>query len=88
MSDRLFDAIRAAAPSDAPFIRIDSTRTWTYNDALALSGRIASAMDALGIRPGDRVAVQVENAEAVHSLSRLSSKRRGLPAAQHRLYPG
>ncbi|CDM60422.1 MULTISPECIES: malonate--CoA ligase [Rhizobium] len=66
MSNHLFDAMRAAAPGDAPFIRIDSTRTWTYNDALALSGRIASAMDTLGIRPGDRVAVQVEkSAEAL-----------------------
>ncbi|MBP1857592.1 malonate--CoA ligase [Rhizobium herbae] len=66
MSNYLFDAIRAAAPGDAPFIQVDSTRTWTYNDALALSGRIASAMDALGIRPGDRVAAQVEkSAEAL-----------------------
>ncbi|ATU95000.1 malonate--CoA ligase [Phyllobacterium zundukense] len=66
MSNHLFDAMRAAAPGDAPFIRIDSTRTWTYNDALSLSGRIASAMDTLGIRPGDRVAVQVEkSAEAL-----------------------
>ena len=66
MSNHLFDAMRAAAPGDAPFIRIDSTRTWTYNDAFALSGRIAGAMDTLGIRPGDRVAVQVEkSAEAL-----------------------
>ncbi|UXN57427.1 malonate--CoA ligase [Phyllobacterium zundukense] len=60
MTNHLFDAIRAAAPGDAPFIRVDSTRIWTYNDTLALSGRIANAMDKLGIRPGDRVAVQVE----------------------------
>ncbi len=66
MSNHLFDAIRVAAPGDAPFIWIDNKRTWTYNDALALSGRIASAMDTLGIRPGDRVAVQVEkSAEAL-----------------------
>ncbi|WP_341487033.1 malonyl-CoA synthase [Pararhizobium sp. A13] len=66
MSNHLFDAIRAAAPGDAPFIRINGTGTWTYDDALALSGRIASAMDTLGIRPGDRVAVQVDkSAEAL-----------------------
>ncbi len=66
MSNHLFDAIRTAAPGHAPFIRIDSTRTWTYDDALALSGRIAGAMDTLGVRPGDRVAVQVEkSAEAL-----------------------
>ncbi|API57790.1 malonyl-CoA synthase (plasmid) [Rhizobium leguminosarum] len=58
--------MRKAAPGDAPFIRIDSIRTWTYDDAFALSGRLASAMDTLGIRPGDRVAVQVEkSAEAL-----------------------
>jgi malonyl-CoA/methylmalonyl-CoA synthetase len=66
VSNHLFDAMRAAAPGNAPFIRIDGTRTWTYDDAFALSGRIASAMDTLGIRPGDRVAVQVEkSAEAL-----------------------
>ncbi|QHW23416.1 malonyl-CoA synthase [Rhizobium leguminosarum bv. viciae 248] len=66
MSNHLFDAMRTAAPGDAPFIRIDSKRTWTYDDAFALSGRVAGAMDTLGIRPGDRVAAQVEkSAEAL-----------------------
>ncbi|MBB3521233.1 malonate--CoA ligase [Rhizobium sp. BK456] len=66
MSNHLFDAMRAAAPDDAPFIRIGSAQTWTYGDAFALSGRLAGAMDTLGIRPGDRVAVQVEkSAEAL-----------------------
>ncbi|ULJ76616.1 malonate--CoA ligase [Rhizobium gallicum] len=66
MSNHLFDAIRAAAPGNAPFIRINGGRIWTYDEALDLSGRIASAIDALGIRPGDRVAVQVEkSAEAL-----------------------
>ncbi len=66
MSNHLFDAIRTAAPGDAPFIRTAEGRTWTYNNALALSGRIASAIDTLGVRPGDRVAVQVDkSAEAL-----------------------
>ncbi|CAH0342706.1 malonyl-CoA synthase [Rhizobium sp. CECT 9324] len=66
MSNHLFDAIKAAASGDAAFLRIDGSRILTYNDAFALSGRIASAMDTLGIRPGDRVAVQVEkSAEAL-----------------------
>ncbi|MEY9998851.1 malonate--CoA ligase [Sinorhizobium fredii] len=66
MSNHLFDAIRAAAAGDAPFIRINGGRIWTYDAALDLSGRIAGAIDTLGIRPGDRVAVQVEkSAEAL-----------------------
>ncbi|MCA1367236.1 malonyl-CoA synthase [Bradyrhizobium sp. BRP14] len=66
MSNHLFDAIRTAAPGDAAFIRIEGGRVWTYDDALDLSNRIASAMDTLGIRPGDRVAVQVDkSAEAL-----------------------
>ncbi|WEX73949.1 malonyl-CoA synthase [Sinorhizobium numidicum] len=66
MSNHLFDAIRAAAPGDAPFIRASGGRIWTYQDALDLSSRLASAMDTLGIRPGDRVAVQVDkSAEAL-----------------------
>lgn len=66
MSNHLFDAIRAAAPGDAPFLHVNGSRTWTYDDALALSGRMASALETLGVRPGDRVAVQVEkSAEAL-----------------------
>lgn len=60
MSNHLFDAIRDAAHQDAVFILTTDGRSWTYGDMLALSGRIASALDALGVRPGDRVAVQVE----------------------------
>lgn len=66
MSNHLFDAIRSAAQEQASFIRVGNDHTWTYGEAIALSGRFASAMDRLGIRPGDRVAVQVEkSAEAL-----------------------
>ena len=61
MSNHLFDAIRASATSgEAIFIETFDGRRWIYADALRISGQIASAIDALGIRPGDRVAVQVE----------------------------
>lgn len=60
MSNHLFDAIRHAARPEATFIQTTVGRSWTYGDMLALSGRIASALDTLGVRPGDRVAVQVE----------------------------
>jgi malonyl-CoA/methylmalonyl-CoA synthetase len=60
MSNHLFDAIRAAARPGAPFIVAPDGRDWTYADMLATSGRIAAALELLGVRPGDRVAVQVE----------------------------
>ncbi|KQZ14725.1 malonyl-CoA synthase [Mesorhizobium sp. Root554] len=60
MSNHLFDAIRAAAVADASFIETPAGRTWTYADMLAVSGQFAAALKTLGVRPGDRVAVQVE----------------------------
>ncbi|MEW9612538.1 malonyl-CoA synthase [Shinella sp. S4-D37] len=60
MSNHLFDAIRSAARPAAPFIEMLDGRRWTYGDMLALSGRLASALETLQVRPGDRVAVQVE----------------------------
>ncbi|WP_018096471.1 malonate--CoA ligase [Sinorhizobium meliloti] len=60
MSNHLFDAIRRAARPDSAFILTADGGRWTYGDMLEHSGRIASALDCLGVRPGDRVAVQVE----------------------------
>jgi len=60
MSNHLFDAIRAAARPAAPFIEMPDGKRWSYGDMLALSGRLASALETLQVRPGDRVAVQVE----------------------------
>ena len=60
MSNHLFDAIRQASRPDAIFVETTDGRTWTYADMLDQSGRMAAALDTLGLRPGDRVAVQVE----------------------------
>ncbi|MCU7982779.1 AMP-binding protein, partial [Shinella yambaruensis] len=60
MSNHLFDAIRAAARPEAIFIETGDGRRWTYGDMIALSGQLAGALAARGVRPGDRVAVQVE----------------------------
>ena len=67
MSNHLFDAIRRSiAADDAIFIETAEGRRWTYGDMVEWSGRIAGAIDTLGVRPGDRVAVQVEkSAEAL-----------------------
>ena len=60
MSNHLFDMIRAAARQEAVFIETAEGRRWTYGDMLAMSGRLAGALYTRGVRPGDRVAVQVE----------------------------
>ena len=67
MSNHLFDAIRGSiAKNDAIIIETAKGNRWTYGDMIDWSGRIAGAIDTLGVRPGDRVAVQVEkSAEAL-----------------------
>lgn len=48
------------------FLRTPEGRCYTYADLRSESGRIASAMQALGVKVGDRVAVRVEkSAQAV-----------------------
>jgi malonyl-CoA/methylmalonyl-CoA synthetase len=42
------------------FVRTSSGRLITYGDVVSLSARMANALTALGLEPGDRVAVQVE----------------------------
>jgi len=58
--NHLFDAIRAASDPRAVFIETAAGKRWTYADMLAFSGRVAGALVALGVKPGDRVAAQVE----------------------------
>ena len=61
MSDNLFSIIRRRIRSASrPFIETGDGRIVTYADAFALSGRLANALVARGVTPGDRVAVQDE----------------------------
>ncbi len=61
MSQNLFSLVRAAAPADdALFIETGDGRRITYGDLFDLSGRYANLLSAWGVKPGDRVAVQVE----------------------------
>jgi len=61
MTNHLFDLIRARMPSPgARFALLDDGREYSYQDVLDSSARFASALAALGVEPGDRVAVQVE----------------------------
>ena len=61
MASYLFDQFRAAVPDRGrTFIRTADRRVLTYGGMLALSARLAHALVGLGVKPGDRVAVQVE----------------------------
>ncbi|MCK8779591.1 malonyl-CoA synthase [Rhizobium sp. NTR19] len=60
MTNHLFDAIRSAADPAATFVEDSKGRVWTYGEMLEESSRLAATLESLGVRPGDRVAVQVE----------------------------
>lgn len=61
MGNHLFDLIKARMPAPtAPFAFLDDGRAYSYADMVAVSARFANALVALGVKPGDRVAVQVE----------------------------
>jgi malonyl-CoA/methylmalonyl-CoA synthetase len=61
MANHLFDLVTARIPApDAPFAVLDDGRRYSYSDMLDVSARFANALVALGVKPGDRVAVQVE----------------------------
>ncbi len=60
--------LRGASDPTAPFAeRADGTR-WTYADLLARAAAYGSALAGLGVRPGDRVAVQTEKSLEVLAL--------------------
>lgn len=60
-ANHLFGQIRARMPApEARFATLPEGRHYTYQDMLDVSGRFANAITALGVKPGDRVAVQVE----------------------------
>jgi malonyl-CoA/methylmalonyl-CoA synthetase len=54
---RLFDDLDDA---DRLAIETPDSRRITYGDLIAFSGRLANVLAASGVRPGDRVAVQVD----------------------------
>ncbi|MEX0846247.1 MAG: AMP-binding protein, partial [Ilumatobacteraceae bacterium] len=49
-----------AANDDPLFLDVDGAVLMTYADAAARSAQLAHALRAGGVRPGDRVAMQVE----------------------------
>lgn len=61
MANHLFDLIRKAMPdAGKTFLHLPDGSTMSYGDFLAGTGRYANTLRALGVKPGDRVAIQVE----------------------------
>ena len=62
MNLNLYALLSSTFPRDrtAPCMILPDGRVWTYRDIERASGRIANLLVALGLKPGDRVAVQVE----------------------------
>ena len=61
MSNHLFDAFRDCMPAPGrTLMETDDGRSIRYGDMLAGSAQLAQALKHFGVRPGDRVAVQVE----------------------------
>lgn len=62
MNNNLFEtfARRMNARNQSAFIVTPEGRDFTYADALTISAQLAGALIALGVKPGDRVAVQVD----------------------------
>ncbi|MCA0316587.1 MAG: malonyl-CoA synthase [Proteobacteria bacterium] len=61
MANHLFDLIRLYGTDTAKtFIETEDGTRFTYDDLFAATGRFANALVAAGVKPGDRVAVQVE----------------------------
>ncbi|MGF1608513.1 MAG: AMP-binding protein, partial [Kiloniellales bacterium] len=62
MSDNLYELFQARFPADRGhgFIETEDGQIYSYADLEAASGRMARLLGELGVRKGDRVAVQVD----------------------------
>jgi acyl-coenzyme A synthetase/AMP-(fatty) acid ligase len=64
---------------------LDGTRI-SYADLIARAGQMANVLVASGVKVGDRVAAQTEKSVPALVLYLAPCARRGVSAAQHRLY--
>ena len=78
MSENLYATFQSRFPADQNqvFLERPDGRTLSYADLVDISGRLANVLKELGVKPGDRVAAQVEkSAEAL--MLYLASLRTG-----------
>ena len=78
MSENLFTLFTARFPKDRShvFLERPNGAVLTYTDLLDRSGRLANTLVELGVKPGDRVAAQVEKTPEALTLY-LASLRAG-----------
>jgi len=69
MANPLFDALFAPHQGkDTPFLISPNGMVTSHDDFLKQAARLAHALVAMGLKPGDRIAVQVEKTEAALAL--------------------
>ncbi len=67
MSENFFEQLAANDPA-RPCVRLMDGALLSYHDLFAKSGRIANLLVSLGVKPGDRIAVQAEKSVPVLAL--------------------
>ena len=61
MTNPLYDKLfRSHAKNTRPFLYLSDGSTLTYKDFITNSSKMANALGKLGLKPGDRLAIQVE----------------------------
>ena len=61
MTNPLYDNLfRSHAKNTKPFLYLSDGCTLTYKDFITNSSKIANTLNKLGLKPGDRLAIQVE----------------------------
>ena len=68
-SNHLFDGLLGGRESgNRCLLDVPGERTWSYAELVELSGRFANLLQASGLAPGERIAVQVDKSAAAIAL--------------------
>lgn len=65
MGSHLYDRLMGEGSGERPALMLPDGTTLSYGDLASAAGRYANALVALGVRPGDRVAMQLEKSPEV-----------------------